>query len=54
MTLLLELQLEEPLYLEGHPKRIEKESQRANTGAPSPYKKKKKNERLCMLLVNLK
>ena len=48
MTLLLELQLEdvkmtqEPLYPEGHPKRIEQDSQRNNTSAPSTSKKKKK------------
>mgnify|MGYP005841951211 CR=1 FL=1 len=32
----------EPLYLEGHPKRIEQDSQRTNTDAPSPSNKKKK------------
>ena len=31
---------QEPLYPEGHPKRIEQDSQRANTSAPSPSKKK--------------
>ena len=36
---------EEPLYPEGHPKRIEQDSQRINTDAPSPYKKKKKDGR---------
>ena len=38
---------QEPLYPEGHPKRIEQDSQRANTSAPSPSKKKtkKKNDR---------
>ena len=52
MTLLLELQLEEvkrthePLYPEGHPKRIEQDSQRTNIDAPSPSKRKtKKNDR---------
>lgn len=37
----------EPLYPEGHPKRIEQDSQRINTDAPSPSKKrkKKKNDR---------
>ena len=37
----------EPLYPEGHPKRIEQDSQRNNTSAPSPSKKKrkKKNDR---------
>src|SRR3990170_1234683 len=33
---------QEPLYPEGHHKRIEQESQRVNTDAPSPSKKKKK------------
>ena len=32
----------EPLYPEGHPKRIEQDSQRNNIDAPSPSKKKKK------------
>ena len=32
----------EPLYLEGHPKRVEQDSQRINTDAPSPSNKKKK------------
>ena len=37
---------QEPLYPEGHPKRIEQDSQRNNIGAPSPSKrKKKKNDR---------
>src|SRR3989337_225104 len=38
---------QEPLYPEGHPKRIEQDSQRINTDAPSPSKKKqkKKNDR---------
>ena len=36
----------EPLYPEGHPKRIEQDSQRNNIDAPSPSKrKKKKNDR---------
>ena len=37
----------EPLYPKGHPKRIEQDSQRANTSTPSPSrkKKKKKNDR---------
>ena len=34
---------QEPLYPEGHPKRVEKDSQRTNFYAPSPSKKKKKN-----------
>ena len=32
----------EPLYPEGHPKRIEQDSQRTNVDSPSPSKKKKK------------
>src|SRR3989337_1946091 len=38
---------QEPLYPEGHPKRIEQDSQRINDNAPSPSKKKrkKKNDR---------
>ena len=37
---------QEPLYPEGHPKRIEQDSQRNNIDAPSPFKrKKKKNDR---------
>ena len=35
---------QEPLYPEGHPKRIEQDSQRNNTTAPSLSKKKKKNK----------
>ena len=33
---------QEPLYPQGHPKRIEQDSQRNNLDAPSPSKKKKK------------
>ena len=33
---------QEPLYPEGHHKRIEQDSQRNNTNVPSPSKKKKK------------
>ena len=33
---------QEPLYPEGHPKRIEQDSQRTNVDAPSSSKKKKK------------
>ena len=33
---------QEPLYPEGHHKRIEQDSQRNNVDAPSPSKKKKK------------
>ena len=37
---------QEPLYPEGHPKRIEQDSQRTNVDAPSPSKRKrKKNDR---------
>ena len=35
---------QEPLCPEGHPRRIEQESQRINTDAPSPSKKKKKKK----------
>ena len=35
---------QEPLYPEGHPKRIEQDSQINNTSAPSPSKKKKKKK----------
>ena len=34
---------QEPLYPEGHPKRVEQDSQRTNTGAPSPHAKEKEN-----------
>src|SRR3954469_8276240 len=44
---------QEPLYPEGHPKRIEQDSQRNNIDAPSPSKGKRKTIGLCMLLVNL-
>ena len=33
---------QEPLYPEGHPKRIEQDSQRNNTTTPSSSKKKKR------------
>ena len=36
---------QEPLYPEGHPKIIEQDSQRVNTDARSPSKKKKKSDR---------
>ena len=37
---------QEPLYPEGHPKRIDQDSQRINIDAPSPSeRKKKKNDR---------
>ena len=35
---------QDPLYPEGHPKRIEQDSQRINIDAPSPSKKKKKKK----------
>ena len=35
---------QEPLYPEGHPKRIEQDSQRINVDAPNPSKKKKKKK----------
>ena len=45
---------QEPLYPEGHPKRIEQDSQRNNIDVPSSSKKKKKKKvELCKLLVNL-
>ena len=45
---------QEPSYPEGHPKRIEQDSQRNNLEAPSSSKKKKRKMiELCMLLVNL-
>ena len=46
---------QESLYPEGHPKRIEQDSQRISVDAPSPSKKQtKKIIGLCMLLVNLR
>ena len=47
---------QEPLYLEGHPKRIEQDSQRNNTTVPSLSKNKRKRKiiGLHMLLVNPK
>ena len=36
---------QEPLYPEGHPKRVEQDSQRNKTNAPSSSKRKKKNDR---------
>jgi hypothetical protein len=35
---------QDPLYPEGHPKRIEQDSQRTNIDAPSSSKKKKKKK----------
>ena len=35
---------QEPLYPNGHPKRIEQDSQRINTEAPSPPSNKKNKE----------
>ena len=35
---------QEPLYPEGHPKRVEQDSQRTNVDAPSLSKKKKKEK----------
>ena len=35
---------QEPLYPEGHPKRIEQDSHRNNTTTPSSFKKKKKKK----------
>ena len=36
---------QEPLYPEGHPKRVEQDSQRTNVDTPSPSKKKKNDDR---------
>ena len=45
---------QEPLYPEGHPKRIEQDSQINNLEAPrSSKRRKRKTIELCMLLVNL-
>ena len=45
---------QEPLYPEGHPKRVEQDSQRVNIDVPgSSNKNKKMMIGLCMLLVNL-
>ena len=44
----------EPLYPEGHPKRIGQDSLSNNINAPSPSKRRKRKMiGLCMLLVNL-
>ena len=45
---------QEPLYPEGHPKKVVQDSQRTNVDAPS-HSKKKKNKMIGprMLLVNL-
>ena len=46
--------IQEPLYPEGHPKRIEQDSHRNNLESPSSSKKKKRKMiGLCMLLLNL-
>jgi hypothetical protein len=50
---------QEPLYPEGHPRRVEQDSQRNNIDAPSPSRKKKKKKKkkiigLGIPLVNLK
>lgn len=46
---------QDPLYPEGHPKRIEQNSQRINVDAPSPSRRKRKRKMKgsCILLVNL-
>ena len=36
---------QEPMYPEGHPKRIEQDSQKINIDVPSSSKKKKENDR---------
>ena len=47
---------QEPPYPKGCQKIIEQDSQRNNTSAPSPLKRKRKRKMigLCMLVVNLK
>ena len=43
---------QEPLYPEGHPKRIEQDSERINIDAPSPSKrKKKKNDNVVRVMT---
>ena len=43
---------QEPLYPEGHPKRIEQDSQRINIDAPSPSKRKrKKNDNVVRVMT---
>ena len=44
---------QEPLYPEGHPKRIEQDSQRNNIDAPSPSKKKKKKNVLKLKMLRI-
>ena len=43
----------EPLYPEGHPKRVEQDSHKTNTDAPSPSNKKKRKLIGLSMLVNL-
>ena len=47
---------QEPLYPEGHPKRIEQDSQRNNTAHLLLLKRRRKRKMIgvCMPLVNLK
>ena len=47
---------QEPLYLEGHPKRVEQDSQRTNVDALVLLRRRRRKRKmigLCMLLVNL-
>ena len=44
---------QEPLYPEGHPKRIEQDSQRNNMNAPSPYNRKKKKNVLKLKMLRI-
>ena len=44
---------QEPLYPEGHPKRIEQDSQRNNIDAPSPSKRKEKKSDRTLHASNL-
>ena len=44
---------QEPLYPEGHPKRIKQDSQRNNLEAHNSSRRKRKTIEPCMLLVNL-
>jgi hypothetical protein len=44
---------QEPLFPEGHPRRIEQDSQRNNIAAPSPSRKKKKKKKIIGLYIPL-
>ena len=43
---------QEPLYPEGHPKRIEEDSQRTNVDAPCPAKRNKKKNEILDIFYN--